>query len=476
MKSTLDITHPHLIAEWHPTKNGELKPSDFTHGSNSLCWWICPDCHSDYDAIIKSRSRGHGCRFCYGQEANETNCLAIKNPVLAAEWHPTKNGNITPRNITPGNNKLKVWWLCPDCNSSYDLITNLRSRGQNCPYCRGLRVNETNSLATQNPTLAAEWHPTKNGKLTSHDFTCGSNYKVWWLCPKCISTYDATINDRSNGRACPFCAGRKVNKTNCLVTTHPGLADEWHPTLNGNKTPYDFTFGAQCRTKVWWLCPNCHSSYDMSVAARGSTEWGCPFCAGKRVNETNCLATTHPELAKEWHPLLNKNSTPFTVSHGSDRKFWWLCIDCYTPYNAAISNRSISDSGCPSCSKSKNEKLTGKILDELFPTQMISSQFKVKVFPLQPFSITGTIRIDYRLKLFDQEYFIEYNGRQHYEPVIFGTTMTYEEANVAFAKQQAKDQWIEHYCNISGIILISIDGRKYKGTKIRPYLEQAFCK
>jgi len=36
--------------------------------------------------------------------------LLVVNPALAEEWH-TKNGDLTPCNVTPGANK-KVWWKC----------------------------------------------------------------------------------------------------------------------------------------------------------------------------------------------------------------------------------------------------------------------------------------------------------------------------------------------------------------------------
>tara|TARA_B110000285_G_scaffold180449_1_gene203483 strand:+ start:85 stop:225 length:141 start_codon:yes stop_codon:yes gene_type:complete len=35
--------------------------------------------------------------------------LAEVNPELAEEWHPTKNGELTPFDVTKGSNK-KVWW------------------------------------------------------------------------------------------------------------------------------------------------------------------------------------------------------------------------------------------------------------------------------------------------------------------------------------------------------------------------------
>ena len=48
--------YPELIKEWHSTKNGELKPEDFTGSSGKKVWWLCPKEHS-YESIINNRSR-----------------------------------------------------------------------------------------------------------------------------------------------------------------------------------------------------------------------------------------------------------------------------------------------------------------------------------------------------------------------------------------------------------------------------------
>ncbi|HSN23256.1 MAG TPA: zinc-ribbon domain-containing protein, partial [Methylomicrobium sp.] len=37
--------------------------------------------------------------------------LYVLRPDLAKEWHPTKNGNLGPKDVTPGSAK-KIWWLC----------------------------------------------------------------------------------------------------------------------------------------------------------------------------------------------------------------------------------------------------------------------------------------------------------------------------------------------------------------------------
>ena len=89
-----------------------------------------------------------------------------------------------------------------------------------------------NSLLDINPIVSSEWHPTKNNSLLPKDVGANSNKKVWWL-GKCGHEWQATINNRNNGRGCPYCTNRKVlNGFNDLLTKKPELAREWHPTKN----------------------------------------------------------------------------------------------------------------------------------------------------------------------------------------------------------------------------------------------------
>ncbi|TRZ80398.1 hypothetical protein D4R86_04300 [bacterium] len=74
-----------------------------------------------------------------------------------------------------------------------------------------IKVCKDNCLATLNPELAKEWHPTKNGTLTPYDITEHSGKKVWWKCKKNHSFF-TSISNRSAGRGCPYCSGRKVCK------------------------------------------------------------------------------------------------------------------------------------------------------------------------------------------------------------------------------------------------------------------------
>jgi hypothetical protein len=95
----LFVLKPDLVKEWHPTKNGTLRPCDVTPGSGRKVWWICEAGH-EWQAVIYGRSRGNGCRFCNRSTKIGDSRRALSIQDLIKEWHPTKNGRINPRNVT----------------------------------------------------------------------------------------------------------------------------------------------------------------------------------------------------------------------------------------------------------------------------------------------------------------------------------------------------------------------------------------
>lgn len=204
----LETVNPELAAQWHPTKNGSLLPTDCSFSSTRKIWWICKNGH-EWEATVYNRYHGSGCPYCAGKKVlPELNDIATTHPNLALEWHPTKNAPLTPAGVSIGSVK-RVWWICRQ-GHEWQASPNTRSK-TGCPYCSGKAVLPGyNDLATTDPTLAEEWHPTKNGDLTPCMVNRGSVKKVWWL-GKCGHEWQATINNRRYGHGCPIC--NKRNKS-----------------------------------------------------------------------------------------------------------------------------------------------------------------------------------------------------------------------------------------------------------------------
>ena len=215
------------------------------------------------------------------------NSIASQYPDLMEEWHCEKNGSLNPEYILPGSEK-KVWWKCKKFGHEWQAIIHSRTRGSNCPICSNNQVLKGfNDLATLLPELAEEWHPSKNEKLTPMDVTKSSGQKVWWLCPKCKYEWKAAVYSRSgnNPNGCPRCEKEKnisslriPKQGNSLIERNPVLAEEWHPTKNGELFPNNVSF--KSHLKVWWKCKKDHE-WEAVVSSRTSGN-GCPICYQER--------------------------------------------------------------------------------------------------------------------------------------------------------------------------------------------------
>ena len=287
IEGSLEELRPDLVEEWDFEKNGRLLPSMFSLHSNDIVWWKCKKCGHKWRAMINTRTRpnGSGCAICGNAKKGKTfhkgylsanGSLAQNNPELAADWHPTLNGDLSPDNITAAS-PIKVWWLCKKCGHEWQASPNNRSKGVGCPCCSG-RVPKigVNDLATINPILASEWHPTKNAPLLPNAILPKSGIKVWWLCSQCGHEWQASPHSRSAGHGCPCCSGRvaKVG-VNDLATINPALASEWHPTKNAPLMPNMIL--PNYSKKVWWKCPKCAHEWQALVYSRFGGR-GCPNC------------------------------------------------------------------------------------------------------------------------------------------------------------------------------------------------------
>lgn len=96
-------------------------------------------------------------------------------------------------------------WRCFKCNNMFNATWNIVRNGYSCKVCR--------CLATNNPEVANEWHPTKNRELTPYDVTYGSKKQIWWLCPECGCEWVSSVNNRNKNNktnsGCPVCSESK---------------------------------------------------------------------------------------------------------------------------------------------------------------------------------------------------------------------------------------------------------------------------
>lgn len=157
----LTVTDPDLCESWDREKNGE-GPETVNRGSHKVVWWKCGRGHS-YEAPVYVRVRGAGCPYCDGKKVLPGfNDLATTHPLVAKQWDPVRNGNLTPEQVTKGSNK-KVWWRCSEGHVWQAAVySRTRARASDCPVCAGKvkRRAWEKSLRPVAPQRPAVYQPT----------------------------------------------------------------------------------------------------------------------------------------------------------------------------------------------------------------------------------------------------------------------------------------------------------------------------
>lgn len=304
----LDLVAPDVASQWHPTRNGTLKPSDLVAGSNRDVWWLCPE-GPDHEWRATPAGRvggGSGCPCCAARQPSVTNRLDVLFPDIAEQWHPSRNGARRPSDVV-ATSHLAAWWSCPfapDHVWSAQVVLRTQ-RGFGCPACAGRQLSVTNSFASRCPDGVTLWHPTLNGNVTPDDVLAGTaSAEYAWQCPVAedhVWRRTPLLIARAvaaGNTGCPFCRGLRPSTSN-TVAAHPQLAAEWHPTKNGALTPDRVVAGTS--RKLWWQCLSNPAHEWQSTGANRLAGKGCRLCVVHlRSTLEICLAyelqTVFPEL------------------------------------------------------------------------------------------------------------------------------------------------------------------------------------
>ena len=271
--------YPELVAEWHPTKNGNLLPDEFHVGSHEKVWWKCSKGHEWQTELRMRTRRGTGCPKCSGVIASSDYNIGKSRPDLVVEWNYNRN-KTKPEDHTPNSGK-KIWWRCA-LGHEWEATIDQRNRkgeGRGCPYCASKLASPENNLEIARPDDAKQWDIEKNKGLFPSQVLAQSNKLAWWLCDKGHS-YQSTIASKTSSVAesagCPYCSNKVANEENNLAVKFPSLKKEWHS--KNEKKPEEYVPGSN--EKVWWICKRKHE-WKTSIAHRSLSGRGCPYCTNQ---------------------------------------------------------------------------------------------------------------------------------------------------------------------------------------------------
>ena len=304
----------HEHGTWNPT------PGSLLHGSG------CPECgvakcHAPKRADEKSGSRRLRTHQQFLDELKEKN-----THYAAGEFEVL---GVYTKSVVP------IECSCPEHGRWSTTPSNLIHNNGKCPRCGNDAKRITHDeflkrLAERNPHYAAgEFEVTSKYTRSKDDIEC--------TCPK-HGPWKTKANTLMNGTGCPKCSSG--DRGDSRRKTHQQFLEDL-AAANSHYAAGEFdVIGSytDSRLPIECKCPQ-HGSWLASYKALmyGS---GCPRCVS--------LAHVDPDLAAQWHPVLNGDLTPWDVKPGSSKNVWWKCGHGHE-WQQRIDRRYYGKAKCPQC-------------------------------------------------------------------------------------------------------------------------------
>lgn len=367
---SISMQCPDIYKYWD--ESNEYKPEKLLISASDIKISLhCPVCgkllkRRVCDSFKKDKETGNykvvSCHKCATKKAgldramNQSKPLVEECPEFEEWWDYDKNA-ISIRTITRGSH-YKAYLKCPSCKKIfYRTVHNFVSVNKDgkllpvsCPSCgynyKGIPENNILHLC---PSIEEWWDYEANYPFCPEQFTRGSQFKAYFICPDCGAKTYRRIKDAFNFVKdndspilfeCPYCNDKKVLPGyNSLMDIKPELAEEWSPN-NEKKANEVLPNSAQ---QALWICPTCKGEYSSSVRDREVGDDSCPYCKNKKLlTGYNSLKDKNPQLVEEeWCYIENTliGVKPDNILESFQGKVWWKCQTCGRKYLMSVKER-----------------------------------------------------------------------------------------------------------------------------------------
>lgn len=235
------------------------------------------------------------------------------------------------------------------------------------------------------------------------------------------------------------------------------------------------------RTRKTFECHNKKHQWECTVYDIIERQHSCSECGyatklndkiiDTKVEELNLIRKTENGMRKR--EVIKRIGNYKT----HDGKIEWECLvdkHCWLSTPHDILFRGV---GCPLCHVKSETLVYLTLIDKLKEVGIETDILRQK--ELVHYKYDGKDRTaygDFWFQVNNRTYIIEYNGKQHYELVFFGSTTTKDQAKKKLKKQKFRDNVVKKYAKDNDIDLMIIDGRKINNEKkIKEFMEE-YCK
>ena len=308
-KSPRISAHPILSRVWAYDLNKGLDPANIGHKSNKAYHWICCDCGEPFEAwphaVIDREGR---CSECYMPiRIIKHNAAIIKKhgsiadvPEVMEIWH--EDNTLDPKQ-TCKSSEYKALFHCKDCGETFIReIKNVKLGQYYCLDCAEKHRRkayaktrmENHETCEAYPEIMAVWDWERN-KKRPEEIPAGGVQTIYLKCPKCGKRWKSVPYARKGKHPCCGNCGRSIGarknaqvhikKVGSFGDRFPHIVSWWHPTKNGDTTPYDIarfdkeeryfkcdrghTFTAKpCNISRNFHCPKCKPSIHTSFMGK----------------------------------------------------------------------------------------------------------------------------------------------------------------------------------------------------------------
>lgn len=331
------------------------------------------------------------------------------------------------------NNRLPIKIYCNSCKEYFYQSPSNHLSNHGCFNCGGSKRLTKNEFIKK----AIKVH----GNKYNYDKVEYKNnsIKVEIYCNEHKKYFKQIPNSHLNGSRCPDC-GRDSFIKSRLLTKEEFIrrAKEIH----GEKYNYNKISYKNLQIKINIYCEE-HNKYFKQTPCSHLNGSGCPECGlNSRIENRRFTKDKFIEKAKEVHG--NKYNYD-SVDYKDSITFIKIYCKKHKKYFYQAPAQHLQGNGCPICAESKGEKRISLLLDSL----------NIKYEREKRFDDCKNKRtLPFDFYLFNYNLCIEYDGRQHFELVSFGSN--YEKAYRNFERLKYNDNIKNEYCRKNNIKLVRI--------------------
>lgn len=398
--------------------------------ANTKVTIICPE-HGEFEQTPGSHIYGRGCPKC--GKLTTSKKLRSNTDVFIEKAKAIHGNKYDYSKVEYVTQIDEITIICPE-HGEFKQRPVLHLQGHGCNECgkeiqaETLRkINELRKITRSRKTQEFIEKARKvHGDFYNYDNVeyINNATKVEIICPK-HGSFLQRPSDHLKGHGCIQCKSEKSHDRQAYTL------EQWifkAKEIHGDKYDYNKVEYYNSQGYVTIICP-IHGEFEQKANSH-LLGYGCPECSkqSRRLTVEKFIKKAkqvHGDRYDYSKVEYYDTKTPVCITCLEHGEFW------QTP-NIHVSNGS----GCPICSESHGETYIRTLLTNY------KIPFRRQFCLINEFFKGSKLYIDFFVKYKNKQYFIEYNGKQHYESV------EYFGGDEALSKQKNRDQLLRNFCEL----------------------------